>query len=488
MIRSFLLFALALLLPVSAHEPVSVATVRSSLIQRLSHDRFSAAMWGIKVVSLDSGAVLFETNAQKLLKPASNAKLFSGALALDLFGPDYRIRTSIYSERPPANGVVPGDLIIYGRGDPSFAERFTGSYTNLFAPFIATIKRAGIRSVRGSLVGDESYFRGPRFGSGWTWDDLNYYYGAEVSALSIQDNVVDLFLRPSKPGQPATLELAPKTDYLHFLSLPVTTGKDRGTAITVSRDLASRQVRLDGTLSITNKQFVDAVTVPDPALWFVTMLKEALEQEGISVHGDLRTVTWRDNKKRSDLVELGAVESRPMRELVEKMMKPSQNLYAQLLLLQAGARDQNGNASTEDRGVRALHTFLKKAGISSGEVLLEEGSGLSRSCLVTPNAIIRLLQHMARHEHAADFRAALPEPGEGTLRRRLLDLKGKLRAKTGTIRYVNTLSGYINTAAGEPLAFSILLNAYNPRGQSSSSRAEIDAIVRLLASLSEKTR
>jgi D-alanyl-D-alanine carboxypeptidase/D-alanyl-D-alanine-endopeptidase (penicillin-binding protein 4) len=171
------------------------------------------------------------------------------------------------------------------------------------------------------------------------------------------------------------------------------------------------------------------------------------------------------------------------------MLKPSQNLYAQLLLLQVGAqsnsRTNRTTATTEDAGIAELRAFATRAGIDPGEVLLDEGSGLSRSALLTPNALVSLHKYMATHPHAAIYREALPAPGEGTLRTRFADLSsGKLRAKTGTIRYVNALSGYLQTAAHEQLAFAILLNAYNE--SSGESRAEIDTIVRLLTRLTQK--
>jgi D-alanyl-D-alanine carboxypeptidase/D-alanyl-D-alanine-endopeptidase (penicillin-binding protein 4) len=175
-----------------------------------------------------------------------------------------------------------------------------------------------------------------------------------------------------------------------------------------------------------------------------------------------------------------------MRELVAKMLKPSQNLYAQLLLLHAGAQSLERVQSTEEKGIRTLWTFLQRLGIPRREVMLEEGSGLSRTALVTPHATAALLQAMSKHEHAAIFTEALPEPGEGTLRRRLVDLKGKLRAKTGSLRFVNTLSGYLVTEGGERVVFSIMLNAYEPGPTEASARDEIDTIVRLLARFGEK--
>ena len=161
---------------VHAADTNTFESLRIRINELITQPRFEAAMWGAKIVSLDSGKTLFEHNAGKLLKPASNAKLFTGALALDRFGPDYRSKTSLYSiTRPDKSGTLRGDLIVYGRGDPSFAERFNGgNYTNILRPLVDAIAGAGIKQIKGDLIGDESYFRGPPFGTQWTWDDLQH--------------------------------------------------------------------------------------------------------------------------------------------------------------------------------------------------------------------------------------------------------------------------------------------------------------------------
>ena len=449
-------------------------------------------MWGIKIVSLDSGATLFETNAQKLFKPASNAKVFTGALALDVLGPDFRIRTSLLSHSPPdASGKLTGDLAIFGRGDPTFAARFQDdAYTNLLRRVIEAVRDAGIKRIEGDLIGDNTFFTGSPFGSSWTWDDLQYYYGAEVSALSYQDNVIDLFLKPAAVGAPCGISLKPETTYLELINRTRTTETNIRPSITITRAPGERRAYINGTLPRNHGLWVDAVTVPKPSLWFITALRDALEREGIRISGELRTRSWPEHSKTdlSSYQELAFTESAPLAEIVAKMLKPSQNLYAQLVLLQVGAQSKLRMSSTEDAGVAELRTFTKRAGINPDEVLLDEGSGLSRSALVTPDSLAKLHQYMSRHAHGEIYREALPGPGEGTLRTRFKDLAASnLRAKTGTIRYVNTLSGYIDTKAQERLAFAIMLNGYD-NNTTTSSRDELDIIVRDLARLTQKSK
>ena len=176
-------------------------------------------MIGIKVTSLETGKVLFEENANKLLRPASNMKLYTVAAALDRLSPDYRFVTSVYAnKRPDKDGVVKGDLIIYGRGDPSFAARFNnGDYFKGINDLADRIAAAGVKKVKGDLVGDESYFTGPPYGAGWDWDDLTWWYGAEVSALTVNDNALDLSVKPApEVGDPAVITTGPPDPLLRI--------------------------------------------------------------------------------------------------------------------------------------------------------------------------------------------------------------------------------------------------------------------------------
>ena len=458
-------------LPATPAEPKSVEPIetltqlQTRIDAHISQPRFAAAAWGIKVASLDTGRTLFERDAGKLLKPASNAKLFTGALALDRLGPDYRIKTSFYAAtRPGPDGVIHGDLIVYGRGDPSFAARFNGGdYGKSLGPAVAALVAAGVKRIEGDLIGDESYFRGPPFGSSWAWDDLQNYYGAEVSALSQEDNVVDLVFKPgAQSGEPCLIVTKPQTSFLTFVNRARTVDKAGKREINLYRPIRENTVYISGSLP-AGTNWTDAVSVHNPALWFVTRLKEQLEQRGIAV----------------------PVASRPLSEIIAKMIKPSQNLYAQLLLLHVGTRSQKSDhqsKTTEEAGIAELNRFAREAGIKRGELLFDEGSGLSRSALVTPNAFVQLLAFMSRHRSAGVFRDALPVAGvDGSLRSRMKGTAAEknVHAKTGTIGYVHTLSGYVTTAAGERLAFSLMLNAYDDTGH--SVKDDLDPIAVMLA-------
>lgn len=473
----------------------TLAALRSNLTARVEHPRLAAAQLGVKIVSLDTGKTLFEHHAGKLLKPASNAKLYTGALALDRLGPQFRIRTSCYAAaKPDAAGTLAGDLTVYGRGDFSMAARFHGGdYTKALEPLVNALVAAGVKRVSGDLVGDESFFRGPPYGSAWTWDDLNYYYGAEVSALTHEDNVVDFTFKPGPAiGQPVAFNAKPATPFLQLINRTTTVTNGGPRSLELHRPLAHSTVYVRGTLPLGDREWTDAMPVPRPALWFLVQLRAALAQRGIAVNGQLRTRDWLAAEAApvdyTKQVELAFTESRPMSELVEKMMKPSQNLYAQLLLLQVGVRTQRPGQTTEDAGLAELQKFLGEAGVKRGSVLLEEGSGLSRGCLLMPEATVQLLRHMDKHPAAEAFRASLPVAGvDGTLRSRFAGTAAarNVLAKTGSLRYVSSLSGHVTTAAQERLVFSFMLNAYT--GTATSGREVIDELAVLLANFSGRS-
>jgi serine-type D-Ala-D-Ala carboxypeptidase/endopeptidase (penicillin-binding protein 4) len=475
----------------------SLAEFQARLKTAATHPRFNAAMLGIRVESLETGKLIYEQHSEKLLKPASNAKMYTGALALDRLGPDFRIRTSFYADaKPDKSGMIRGDLVVYGRGDPSFSHRFNdGDYQKAIDQLVDAVAKAGIKRIKGDLVGDESFFRSAPWGDGWTWDDLQEYYGAEVSALTLQENTVDLVLKPGqKAGDPVQIFTKPATDYLTFVNRTKTVAKGGPRDISFRRPVGKNVVYLTGTLPLGDTGYTEAsVSVNNAPHWFVYILRDALQKRGIKVGGDLRTCNWLDREAEplnlSNLTEVAYIESRPMAEIVKNMMKPSQNLYAHLLLLQAGEHartEENKRMHSDSLGLSEMSKFLSEAGVPKGDVLLEEGSGLSRSCLLKPAASVQLLKYMSKHKSADAYYDSLPIAGvDGTLRSRFKGTPAEknIHAKTGTIRYVNSISGYVTSKAGEKLVFSIMLNAYS----GGEGRSYTDAIAGMLATLEART-
>lgn len=474
--------------------PKTVAELRAALEAHTGQARFSGSLWSVKVVSLETGATLYERDARRLMSPASNSKLYTGALALDRLGPDYRIVTPIFATAAPdAAGTVRGDLIVSGRGDPSWKSRGTTKTSfDAVAPLVDAIAAAGVKRVTGDLVADATYFRGPPNGAGWTADDLNDYYGAEVSALTLEENYAELRVAPgAAAGEPCTVTWLQPLAHLPLDVRLTTRPAGAETQLAARRLFDERTVHLFGGIAVGKAPATVDVTVPRPAEWFGRVLREALAQRGIRVEGGVRGVRWPEaSPVGKSAVRLAEVKSPPLAELVKAFMKPSQNLETDLIFNHAGELTRKAETpelrSSEDLGVAVLGEFLQKHGLPAGEVRFEEGSGLSRNNLTTANATTALLVKMAAHPAQAAFYESLPIAGvDGTIRRRMkgTPAEGNVRAKTGTLRYANSLSGYVTTAAGERLAFSAMLNrnVNQPAGRSVS--LEVDEVAVWLARL-----
>ena len=490
--------------------PATLAELQQRLSELVTQPRFAAGTFGVKVVSLDTGKTLFENDATKLLSPASNCKIYTMAMVLDKLGGDYRIKTSLYSvAKPDKRGTLKGDLILYGRGDPGFnVKAGDGDIFRALQPLVAALTNAGVRKISGDLIGDESFIVGTPFGSGWVWDDMNYYYGAEISALTINENTLQVSVKPgAKVGAPAQLTVSPATSYVILSNRTQTVAAKARRAINFYRPLGQNVIYVSGAMPLDLTNYTDDVTMNQPAGLFLELFKQALVRNGIKVTGKMRTVNWLDRQgvplDTVKLVELGAVESKPMREINVAVQKPSQNLYTDLMLAHVGALEREkvlmeraarstnapletvvGTMTAEDYGIRELEKFIPKVGIKRGDFWFEEGSGLSRANLVTPNATVTLLQFMSKHAEAKSYYDALPIAGkDGTLRNRLKGTRaeGNVHAKTGTLRWANSTSGYVTTAAGEKLVFCLMLNRYSAPSAEFSARAELDKVIVLLA-------
>jgi D-alanyl-D-alanine carboxypeptidase/D-alanyl-D-alanine-endopeptidase (penicillin-binding protein 4) len=486
--------------------PKTIEELRARISEVLRNPELSSAQMAVKVASLDTGRTLFEENAVKLLHPASNMKIYTVSAALDRLSPNFRFKTSVYAPAPPdAAGTIHGDLIIYGRGDPSFAASFNnGDYYKAIDDFAARIVAAGVKRVEGNLIGDESYFTGARLGYGWEWDDLQWYYGAEISALTVNDNSLDLFVKPGQDvGSQAIITTGPVTPLVRIVNHAMTGARGTKRNITVVRPLGTNTLEVSGSvplgLDAVDKGNVGSVAITNPALLFVYMLRSALASKGVTITGQSQTIDalGRGGQplQTNSLVEISSVESPPLSIIAAQTLKPSQNLYTELILRALGkAAAPNGTPSspertTADDGIDAVKTFLRGAGIEPrSQVVQADGSGLSRHDYITASATLQLLTYMTTHRYASVFRDALPIAGvDGTLKTRLrgTPAAGNLRAKTGTINGVASLSGYVTTAAGERLVFSIIINNYPE--ESSSRRSFLDAIAVLLASFASRS-
>lgn len=468
----------------------------------IAQDRFATAKWGISVVSLDSGRELYGHNANKLTIPASNAKLYTGALALSTLGTAHRIRTTLYATAAPRAGRINGDLILYGRGDPTLGTGSDRQTPQAWADHLAqALARRGVRTVTGALVADDTYFSGPAIPLGWEARDLQSWFSPPVSALTVQGNMFLLRVGPNR-GLCCNVDTTPAMPGMQIVNLTQTDPNAGYGDLGIYRPPGADKLFVYGAMRPAAKTRRFALAAPDPALMAGELLQEALVRHGITVQGGVRALHWprRDEAIGAPgTVKLADVQSPRLDDIVEHALKHSDNLYAQLLLLQAGVHMETGGScpdrtsaprTTGGWGTCAMRAMLRRAGIARDQADLEEGSGLSRKDLVTPRATTRLLSWAAHQPFAATYHDALPVAGEdGTLVRRMRHTRaaGNLHAKTGTLRHSYTLSGYVTAASGERLAFSLMLDNYvrptTATGQRTgpSPQHDLDAIAVMLA-------
>src|SRR5688500_821036 len=324
----------------AANAPKTLTELQTRISEVLAKPELAPAMVGVKVTSLDTGRVLFEENAAKLLRPASNMKLYTVAAALDKLSPDYRFKTSVYaSTRPTASGVIRGDLTIYGRGDPSFAARFNnGDYFKAINDLAARIAGAGVKRVEGDLVGDESYFVGPKYGAGWEWEDLTWSYGAEISPLTVNDNALDLFIKPGLAvTQPAVITTGPSDPLLTIVNKVTTAAKGTKREFSIPRGLGENTITIVGNIPVEDPGYTGAIAISHPALLFVYLLRTALAQKGVVITGKSRTTGTVNQPILPPIPEIAGVigspipkvqitthESPPFSLIAAQTLKPSQ--------------------------------------------------------------------------------------------------------------------------------------------------------------------
>jgi D-alanyl-D-alanine carboxypeptidase/D-alanyl-D-alanine-endopeptidase (penicillin-binding protein 4) len=423
---------------------------------------------------IKDGRLLYQRNGDKFFTPASNMKVYTTAVALDLLGTEYRWRTSVYADAPPdATGNINGDLILYGRGAPDFVSSSTTDNQNSIEALAQTLVDRGIKHITGNIVGDESYFRGEPIGEGWQWNDLQWYFGAEASALSINGNSVDISITSAtKSSEKPAAVMRDGDNYFQIVNNLATSDRKSRYRIGVHKNLSDNNVAVWGEVPIGAQGYGATLSVHNPALWASRLFMKAITAKGIRVDGNAVSRDWRmpesqrfnpDNK-----TELAFVTSKSLAEIVKQTNKYSINLYAELILrtlgrvrgtAASGSNESQRERGDEEVGADLVRSWLGRVGADARGVAIHDGSGLSRLNLVTPMMTAQLLLAIQRTAAATAFTDSLPIAGvDGTLQGRLSEVAAKIRAKTGALTYDHTLSGYALTPAGNWLAFSIMAN------------------------------
>ena len=478
---------------------ISVPSRAQSREQRIARlldtPPFNRVTWNVYAVD-DRGRVLFNRNGERLSVPASNTKLVVAAAAAVLLPADYRARTSLYANGTITSGVLQGDLVLYGRGDPTWSER---CYTiDTLAPggcdstwtavdgIADSLGARGLRRVTGRIVGDGSYFE-PTLVH-WSWDsfDLNWWYAAPVSGLGFHDNSIDFQITPGAAvDQPPAITWNPEMPFFTFENRARTVPPDSGTTIgdNFFRRPGTLDIWAEGTVSLTRSPWIESFAIPDPNYYAARALQAALQRRGIAVGGGAAGTT--DSLAYRALRCCGSpiaeYRGRPLPDIIFPILNTSQNWFAEMLLKLLGR--ELGDTGSWAKGLEVERRFLiDSVRIDSTAFALTDGSGLSAGNLVTPRAFVQLLSYMYRHPRRAPFLAGLPRAQQrGSLLRRFAGtpLEGRVLAKTGSIARVNTLSGYIEKPDGRVITFSIQANAHDI--PSRQMLAQIDSVVVQLA-------
>lgn len=453
----------------SSSKPESTPDVVTpqNISQRLSSILGSAAQnakWGVLVEVTGSSEPLFKLNADEGLIPASNRKLFTGALALEYLGPEWVFRTYLYQTgRLEADGTLNGNLVIVPSGDPTFSKELFKSATPdwVFRDWAKKVEEAGIKRVTGDLLVDcSNWDMGDMSPRGWADRVMNDSYAPQTSPLTINKNLTNIVLTPGRSGQPANVSF-----------IPAATGYPVVNKTVSGREGASRAKRLENTHievtgNVKEKKTIWSLPIDRPTLYAAANFRHHLAENQIPIDGSVRIITAPGslpNPTTQNVIAM--VQSPPLIEIVDYMMKRSDNHMAeQIYVAVSHARLGRGSYSNS---LRLEQEMLRRAGIDPSRVKIYDGSGLSEANRVAASDVVKLLNYMSRHQYSKEFYNSLAIAGrDGTLRSRMHDIRGRVHAKTGTIRAVKTLSGYVSLNDGRLVSFSFLVNQHssNPQG------------------------
>jgi D-alanyl-D-alanine carboxypeptidase/D-alanyl-D-alanine-endopeptidase (penicillin-binding protein 4) len=413
--------------------------------------------------------------------------LFTTSAALHYLGPEFRFVTVLFADGRVNNGVLFGDLVLYGTGDPTF-----GLDTAALAPFADSVVRAGIRRVRGDVVGDASFLGAELTGPGWSPDNFSRAYAAPPSALNAAENVIEITVTPGAAvGAPARVTVDPPNDYYQVVSVVVTGGARSRTRISVSRGPAHGVVELSGVLAAARGPWRTSLVVPEPALFAAGLLRRLLEARGIVVQGGTRSETGEAPERARQMLAavrgrgdpfgnaLAVRRSAPLDALVAFINHRSHNLSAELTFRVIGRTV--GGAGTFAAGAQAVARFLREqVGLPATSFRVTDGSGLSLLDEATPRSLVQVLAWSRRAPEGRAFYQSLPVVGEG-IRSRMMGTAavGRLRAKTGTLNDVSALSGYVSAAGGEELVFSLIVNQAPSLQRARATQDSVGALLSL---------
>jgi len=451
--------------PVSATRRVAPATSWTSPrgaadlandLGSMINNRVHGGNFGVMVVSLTRGDTLFAHNAGEMMQPASTMKLFSTAAALDRFGPEHRFSTDVLRDAAVGpDGALGGNLYLRADGDPSMSSRFWKEANYPMNTLAHSVAAAGVKHVKGDLVYDASAFDDQLIPEGWKTKYLGAAYAARVSALSLNENVYWVVVKPE--GGRAAVTLDPATTAFTLKSNVRLTGGSGGR-------ITARQhgdtILISGAVGSSGGDKRYSLVMPDPAVYSAGALRAALQGAGVVVDGTVRA-----GKTPASAQKVASFLSPPLSEIISEMNRESINIVAELLFRDASRASAPGGQASAEAGLANMRNFLvTKVGARPNAINVSDGSGLSTLDSLTPRTMIQLLSYAHHGPWSSAFHGSLPVAGESELLRRRMrstPAQGNLHAKTGTTDTVIGLGGYVTAKDGEIIAFSFIYNGHD---------------------------
>ena len=451
---------------VQAPEPMTVtasegyADLSAQLRDILKDERIKGAIAGVSVRKAEDGELLFSNFGDIRLHPASNMKLLTGAAALEILGPDHRFATEVLADGKVNEGTLKGDLYLKGKGDPTLLKED-------FDQLAEAVKKAGIRVVNGNLIADDSWYDNVRLSQDLNWSDESFYTGSQISALTASPNTdydsgtVIVAVNPGSEGEPAKVTLDPYTDYVTIVNKAKTVAEGGKKDITIEREHGTNNIIVEGTIPVKGTQSRSWVAVWEPTGYALDLFKKSLEEAGVQFTGHSKAGIGVAPK---DATLVASKDSMPLKELMIPFMKLSNNGHAEVLVKELG-RKVYGEGSW-DKGLEVLEEAADGWGMDTSTMLLRDGSGMSHKNMIPADELSKMLYAVQEKPYFDEFLNSLPVAGAsdrmvgGTLRNRLKNTaaENNVKAKTGSLTAVSSLSGYVTTKAGEEIIFSIMIN------------------------------
>lgn len=427
----------------------------------LKSEKLKGSLIGISIRDADTGEEIFEHQGNIRMHPASNMKLLTGAAALEILGKNYQFNTELSTDGVQEDNVLNGNMYLKGKGDPTLLKEDLDT-------FARELKEQGIKEIKGNIIADDSWYDDIRLSQDLNWSDESFYTGAQVSALTLSPDsdfdtgTVIIEVHPSNSiGEKTQIKVIPSNQHVTIINNSKMVSEKEIRDISIEREHGTNKIIVEGMMPLNSKAYRSYIAVWEPTNYVLKVFHHSLEEHGIKLKGDLETGKTPENTHK-----LATKKSIPLEEILIPFMKLSNNGIGEMLVKEMGRKIYN--KGSWDAGLQVMKEVSSSLGIDANTILLRDGSGMSHKNYIPASELTDMLYHIQTKEWFDEFEKSLPVAGEterligGTLRNRLNSeqTSGKVKAKTGTLTGVYTLSGYITNQHGENLIFSILNNNY----------------------------